>query len=326
MTTYATIPAQDLNNAYFSTLQEFSSYVEDQTFHERPALERLTRNKKMKTGGRDQVEIRVRAGRNTNAKQIKSDADSVDFSEMNVGTVARLPMVMAAVPVLHSELSQSKNSGENQIVDLVKETMMQASETLGDLLAEQLFGDGSDSTMTGLDAIAPTTAGSNTYAGLSEATHDFWVPYYATGIGSYAANGYLGSTDDKMTRAFLACSDSGKKTPTYLLSDQLSWEYHHRALGQFVRYTSNDTFGKIGSLTLPFFNAEWDFDLEAPSGSVYLLRPDLFEWWIDPNFNYRWIPVSMGKQFLLSGEVLTLRYQIAVRRRNVMGKVSGITA
>lgn len=329
MTTYATLSAQDLNNLYSSTLADFGSDVEDQTFKNKPVLRRLTANKRMSSGGL-RIEKRLTAGRNSNVKHLRSDADSVELSDQNVLTVAYWNHVFMAIPVLSSQLEQSINSGKQKIVDLVKYRVSQASLTAGDVLCTGLFGDGTDGTMIGLDAIVPVTAGSNTYANLSESTTPFWVPYYATSAGSFAANGYLGTSDDKLTRGFLICSDNGQETPNLIVSDRLTWEYYHRALGQYVRYTKAADFGRVadaGSLTLPFLGADWEWDVQATAGTTYLLNTNNFEFTVDPNFNYKWMgPFALGRQFLLTFDVLTLRYQMAVARRNNMGRISGWTA
>src|SRR5476651_71126 len=124
MTTYAQLSAQDLNNLYSSTLQDFSSEVEDQTFKNRPVLGRLTANKRTSSGGL-RIEKRLTAGRNTNVKHLRSDSDSVEVSDQAVLTVATFDHVFMAVPVLHSQLEQSINSGSQKIVDLVKFRMAQ---------------------------------------------------------------------------------------------------------------------------------------------------------------------------------------------------------
>lgn len=325
MTTYSTLAAQDLNNLYSSTLQDFSSEVEDQTFKEAPALKRLTANKRMSSGGL-RIEKRISAGRNPNAKHLTSDADSVDLSDTSKLTVAVYEHAFLAVPVQRSLLSQSINSGPQQIVDLVKLDMVQASDTARDLLSTGLFGDGAGKTMVGLDAIVPSTTG-NTYAGLSETTNPFWAPYLATSAGSFVSNGYLGSSDDLLTRAFLTCSDNGQRTPKMILSDRNVWEYYHRSLGQKVRYVDNSEFGEVGKTTLGFFDAAWEWDLQCQANTTYLLHPEFFEFVVDPNFNYKWLgPFSMNKQFLLSFDVLTLRYQMVVNRRNTLGRITGWSA
>lgn len=323
---YPQYPAQDLDTAYVGTLNDFSSDVEDQTFTNRPALKRLTANKRMTHGGRQYIEERVSAGRNTNYKQIKSDSDTVDFSQQATSTVAYFPMAMAAVPVQRSLLRESINSGVDKVVDLLALEIKQAGETLGDQLSAQLFGDGTDATMLGLDAVAPSSVGSNTFAGIAEASMTWWQSQVTGTCGSFATDGYMGSSDDKLTRAFLAASDNGERTPSLVLSDSLVWQYYHRSLGLKVRYESNQTFGGIGKTTLSLFDADWLWDTGCPAGTAFLLHPEYFKFQIDPNFNYRWLDVNLGKQFLLKGQVLTLRYQLTVNRRNVQHRTSGWTA
>jgi hypothetical protein len=322
VTTYAQLGAQDLNNLYSSTTADFSSDTEKQTFDNAPALRKMTRNKRISSGGL-RIEKRLQAGRNTNGKHLRSDADQVELSDQNVLTTAVWPMVFMAIPVLSSQLEQSINSGKQQIVSLVKARITQASDTARDLLSTGLFGDGTDGTMIGLQAIVPDVSGTNTYAGLSESSTPFWVPYYDSSAGSFASVGYLGSSDDKLTRAMLICSDNGQMMPDQVLSDRLGWEAYHRALGQQIRYTKAGDFGDVAnssSSTLKLFGADWDWDSQCPTGHIYTLHTDSFEFTVDPNFNYKWMgPFQLGRQFLLTFDVLTLRYQLICVRRNWQG-------
>lgn len=321
MTTYAQLSAQDLNNLYSSTLSDFSSDTEKQTFDKAPALRKMTANKRLTSGGL-RIEKRLQAGRNTNAKHLRSDADQVELSDQNVLTVATWPMAFMAIPVLSSQLEQSINSGRQKIVDLVKVRMSQASDTARDLLSTGLFGDGTDGTMIGLQAIVPDTTGSNTYAGIAEANAPFWVSYFDSGAGSFATLGYLGSTDDKLTRQMLVCSDNGQLMPNQVISDRTGWEAYHRVIGQQVRITTPGNFsGEMGNTsTLKLLGADWDWDSQCPSGHIYTLHTDSFEFAVDPNFNYKWMgPFQLGRQFLLTFDVLTLRYQLCCVRRNWQG-------
>lgn len=335
MVTYPTISAQSADNIYSATLQEFSSEVRSQVFAKIPAVDSLWRNRgESRTGIRH--EWRVRAGRNSNAKMVNSDADSVEFSQQqNVITAFTTYMAFFAVPVVQSLLRDSIQTGPSAIVDLTQMDMKQATETLRYMLSTQTFGDGSNNTLIGLAAVLPTSVGSNTVYGVAEASALFWRSYTATSAGSFAANGLHGSSDDKLTRGYLICSDNGAQTPNLIISDRTVIEYYIRALGQVKRITKDADFTAIGrsAITgqagagLPFYDAEWTWDNECPAGRTYLIHTDDFVLNEDPNFNFKWIgPIPLGKQFLLKGRVLTYRCQSKVWRRNWNGVIDGWTA
>jgi hypothetical protein len=339
MVTYPSIPAQAADNIYSAVLQEYSSEVKAQTFNNMPAVERLWRNKGKGTGGNGRHEWRLRAGRNTNAKMIKSDADGVDFSQQsNLITAWFDYMATFAVPVQQSILRDAIASGPNAIVDLAKEDMRQAEETLRYMISTQTFGDGSDKTLIGLNALLPTTGvGTNTLFNVAEANAVFWRNYFLTSAGSWASNGLFGSSDDKITRAYLTCSDNGAQTPNLIISDRSVVEYYIRSEGRTRSTTKRADFAEIGrgAITststagagLPFYDAEWVWDVECPTGRAYLVNTADFELVEDPNFNFKWLgPIPLGKQIFLKGRVLVYRAQSKAYRRNRSGVTDGWTA
>jgi hypothetical protein len=338
MVTYPSISAQSADNIYSSTLQEFSSKVKSQTFSKMPAVAALWRNKETGTGGNGRHEWRVRAGRNTNAKMVRSDADVVDFSQQsNLTTAAFDYMAFFAVPVQQSMLRDSINSGPAALINLVKEDTRQAEETLRYMISTQTFGDGTSDTLIGLSALLPSSGvGSNTLFGIAEANAPFWKNYYVTSAGSFATQGFHGSSDDKLTRGYLVCSDNGAMTPNLVISDRSTFEYYVRTEAQRIRITKDGDLGRIGSGVaggneagkgLPFYDAEWIWDSECPSGTTYLIHTDDFALVEDPNFNFKWVgPFPLGKQFLLKGRVLAYRAQSKVDRRNWNGVITGWTA
>lgn len=333
MPTYPTIPAQAADAIYASTMQEYSSKVKSQTFDKMPVAAAMWKNKETGTLGNGRHEWRVESGLNDNAKVMTSDADTVVFSQQSNLTVAWYDyMAFLAVPVQKSMIRDSMNSGEAQLISLVKTDMRIASKTMKRMISSQTQGDGSGKTIVGLQALLPSTGvGTNTLFNIAEANAPFWKNYYLTATGSFVTNGWHGSADDKITRGYLMCSDSGSEAPDYIFSDRTVFEYAIRAEGQRVRVTKDGDYGRIGmgalsneaGKGLPFYDATWVWDNEVPAGYVYFLHTEDVALVEDPNFNFRWIPVNLGLQFLLSGMVLCYRVQSKIDRRNRNGVQTG---
>lgn len=333
-----TIAATTSDDAYTATLQEVTTKkIAAQTFNKMPAVAAVWRNREKGTAGSNRHEWTLRAGRNTNYKTMQSDSDSVDFSaQQHVVTAYFDYMAMMAVPVLGSMLRDSINSGPQARVSLIKEDLRQAEETMRAQIGTQTFGDGSEKTIIGLDAILDTAPGSNTVFGVPEASASFWKNYFKTAAGSFAANGLHGSADDLLTRGYLICSDNGAETPDLIVSDRSTVEYYIRAEGQKKSITKDSDFGKIGSgavsgnagsTGLQFYDAQWVWDNQCPTGRLYLIHTEDFALVEDPNFNFKWIgPIQLGKQVLLKGRVLMYRAQSKVYRRNRNGVIDGWTA
>jgi hypothetical protein len=331
------VPSAVTDDAYTATLQEITdTETKSQTYSKMPAFSAVWKNKQSGTAGSNRHEWSLRAGRNSNAKTMTSDADSVEFSmQSHVITAYYDYMAMNVVPVLGSKLRDSINSGTQARVKLIQEDLRQASETLSAMLSTQTFGDGSSKTIIGLDAILNIAPGSNTVFGVPESSAAFWKNQYETSAGSFAANGLHGSSVDKLTSNYLKASDNGAMTPDVVISDRTVVEYFIRAEGQKKRITKDADFAVIGKSAvgneagkgLPFYDAQWVWDNECPAGYVYMLHSEDFVLVEDPNFNFKWFgPIPLGKQFLLNGRVLTHRAQSKVYRRNRNAVVSGWTA
>jgi hypothetical protein len=328
MATYPQLSAQDLDNVLASTLQDTGPEMRDQTLKAVPALNALTGNKRPTHFSGDRVEQRLAIGRNSDAAWAKTDSPQATLSDQNVATVARFNPAFLYVPTKWNAKEKSRNSSSPQkIFDLVEEKKKRASQSAKWLMASAVFGDGSNNSLVGLDAIVPVTSGSNTYGGISEATAPFWRSQFATTMGSYAANGFMGSADDVPTRMFLNCSDSGAETPNVIISGQDVVEHHHRALGQRVRFIDQGGFGNIGGVGFDFLGAKWVYDRECPTGTMFFLHSDAFYYQVNPDFDYRWTDMmQLGKAFLDTFQVLMIECQITVDRRNLLGRISGITA
>lgn len=331
---YATIPAEEASKIYSSTLAAFSSEVKSQSFTEVPAWNRLTGNRAKSSGGK-RIEKRIRGGVNTNGKTMQSDADTVTFSDQsNLKTAYVDYMAMLAVPVMRSKVLTSINSGPEQLINVATEDMKQATETMTLMLSSQLFGDGSNKSLLGLDAFLPSSVGSNTYAGISESTASYWRPYSETSAGSFATNGHHGSSDDKLLTGFLNCSDNGAKAPTDILSNVDVFTYYVSREGQRVRTTKDEDFGRIGQgavssnagAGMPYYSATWTFDTGAPLGTTFLVHAGDLTLYEDPNFDFLWMNIgNLGLQILLEGQVLLYRAQLLADRRNWNGRISGWT-
>lgn len=319
------LSAQDLDNVYSATLAEMSSEVTGQLLTENPIIAELTKN--VKTGGMGKwIEFRLRYGRNPNAKFFVSSSDTINLTSTQVLTTAYVEPSLLVIPVKFDDIERKQNSGAEQIVDLAGEYLEQAKETGQSILAENLYGDGASKTTMGLGAWVPQTVGSNTVAGISESSASWWQSYSRTSAGSWAANGYLGTSNDYMVNAYLRLSDGSKK-PNLIISDDSTFEKFHRTLGQQVRYISQSAFGEIGKLELQFLGSKYLHDKNADADTTFMLHTDDFEWHVTEGMNFDTSDVRrVDKQPFVSYVVMALRHQLVCKRRNLQGRISGWTA
>lgn len=329
-----------MDSLFSALLDETETEVRDQTFKNMPVANRLWAQKESGSGGDDIHRWPVSAGLNPYAKMIQSDADTVTWGATQTVTTAWWDyMALFAVPVQGSLIRNAKLSGKAQIINLVELELKQATNTLKRMFASQTFGDGTTpGTLIGLAGILPSAGvGSNTVYNIPEVTNRFWRNLYFNFVGSWPVHGLYGSTDDIITQAYLAGSDNGADTPTLAITDVTTIQSYIRAEGRTRQTTTRAEFGNIGragientstpGASFPIYNMELMWDVQCPTGYMYMVHPEDFKLIEDPAFNMRWLgPLQIGNQPFLTGRVLTYRCQSEVYRRNWNVVLTGLTA
>ena len=332
------VAARNADNVYASTDREFSADLKNQTFKNMPAFRALFKNKGTGNLGNGRHEIRMETGLNDNAGTLRSDSDRARFSNQNNHVVGYYDyMAFNYVPVQRSKIRESQNSGANQIFSLLKADHRIATNTMRRMINTQaIAGDGSGGTIIGLPALLPSVGvGSNTLFGISETGNTWWKNVVSLNPGSWASYGPYGSVaDDRLLTFYLNMSDSGAEFPDLILSGRADFQRYISTQMLRVQIHQNSEFGKIGMTALtgtagegiPYYGSRWVYDNDIPGGTIYAVNTDDVRLIEDPAFNFEWIPVNLGDQFLLSGSVLTYRAQSEMNRRNRSGVQTPWTA
>jgi hypothetical protein len=173
-----------------------------------------------------------------------------------------------------------------------------------------------------------TGVGTNTLFGVPEVGNAWWKNVVSLNPGSWAQFGPWGSVaDDRLLTFYLNLSDSGAEFADLILSDRTTFQRFISSNMTRVSVDRNSEFGKIGMTALtgnagegiPYYGSRWVYDNDIPAGTVYGVNTEDVRLIEDPAFNFTWIPVNLGDQFLLSGSVLTHRSQSEMNRRNRSG-------
>ena len=332
------MPVRDMDSLKSALLDETETEVRDQTFKNMPVANRLWAQKEPGSGGDDIHRWPVSAGLNPYAKMIQSDADTVTWGATQTVTTAWWDtMALFAVPVQDSLIREAKLNGKAAIINLVERELKQASMTLKRMISTQTFGDGTTpGTLIGLSGILPSTGvGSNTVYNIPEVSNRYWRNLYFNSVGSWPVHGLYGSTDDIITQAYLSGSDNGADTPNLCITDISVAMAYSRAEGRTRQTTMRSEFAQIGRAGvtdggnpgswLPIYNAELVWDVQCPTGYMYMVHTEDFKLIEDPAFNMRWLgPFQLGNQPFLKGRVLTYRAQSEVYRRNWNVVLTGI--
>lgn len=187
---------------------------------------------------------------------------------------------MAAVSVTLSSDEILKNSGTNQIKDVMNAHMDAAETELQDRFVEDLHSDGSATNQIGgLQVAVPTVANSGTYGGIDRATVTNWR------TGTYTATGVVGGvlSSSNIHKAFssvLISHTRGKTGPNLIAVDATIYQVFSDALLAIQRVSKEGESATLGFPSLAYAGVGYNLDVvleggigsAMPSGTAYFLR------------------------------------------------------
>lgn len=124
------------------------------------------------TGG-EEMAIRLRYAENGTYQRYHG-YDQLNTSASNTLSAAKYEFRQVALHVTASGEEVRKNSGENAMINLVKERIQAAQDTAANNFSIDLFSDGTLSNQIGGLAHIVQTAGTGTVGGINSSTYTFW--------------------------------------------------------------------------------------------------------------------------------------------------------
>jgi hypothetical protein len=185
--------------------------------------------------------------------------DTLNVNASNVLSAAKYDWVQAAVHVVASGDELRKNSGKEQLINLMKARVKNAMRTAANNMSIDLFSSGALSNqMGGLGAIV-TTDGTGTVGGINSATYTFWANQYRemTGTNTWSKSTIKGD----MNAMYLSCV-RGNDAPNLILSTHDFYAAYWESLQDLARYNDPGTGSKAvaGYTALKYVNADVVFD------------------------------------------------------------------
>lgn len=198
---------------------------------------------------------------------------------------------LAAVSVQLSGEEILKNSGANQLKDVMEEHISAAERELVDRFVEDLHSDGSvTNQIGGLQAAVPTTV-TNTYGGIDRNTVTGWKTGSYNGNSDFSAATAANNIHDQYTRVLIARS-RGKQGPNLIAADSIHFRYFQQALVAIQRVTKEGKMGAMGFPSLAFAGAGYELDvvLEGGIGSAMPANTTYFLKVGDDGLRFRYHP------------------------------------
>jgi hypothetical protein len=185
---------------------------------------------------------------------------------------------MAAVSVTLSGEEILKNSGKNQLLDVMEEHISAAERELQDRFVEDLHSNGTATNQIGgLQASVPTTV-TNIYGGIDRNTVAAWRTGSYSGSGDFSAATTAANIHDQYTRVLIAHS-RGKNGPNLIAASADHYRMFQQGLVAIQRVTKEGK-ATAGFPSLAFAGAGYELDVvleggigsAMPSGTSYFLK------------------------------------------------------
>lgn len=198
---------------------------------------------------------------------------------------------LAAVSVTLSGEDILKNSGPNQLKDIMEEHMMAAETELVDRFVEDLHSDGTaDNQIGGLQLAIPTTVSSGTYGGISR-SNAVWQTSAYDAHSDFTGITQVSSTTVKTIFDNIMIERSrGTKGPNIIVCSQQHYIAYTAATTAIQRIQDESELGKLGFTTLKYYGAGKSVDVVL-EGGIGSAMPDDVSYFIDTSaLTFRYHP------------------------------------
>jgi len=199
---------------------------------------------------------------------------------------------LAAVSVTLSGEDILKNSGTNQLKDIMEEHISAAEVELTDRFVEDVHSDGTAANQIGgMQLMIPTTVNSGTYGGIDRSANAIWR------TSSYDANSaFTGITQVSATTVktifdtIMIARSRGTKGPNVILSSAEHYIAYTAATIAIQRINDENELGKLGFTNLKYYGAGKSIDVVL-EGGIGSAMPSNVSYFIDTSaMRFRYHP------------------------------------
>lgn len=274
------MPIQNLGEIVTTTLRSRTKKLADNISHSNALLTRLNTKGKIKnwTGGSQILQELVYALNGT--AMFYAGYEPLDITPQRIIDSATFDPKQAAVCVSMSGLEMLKNSGEEQILDLLESRIEGAEISMENLISTAIYSDGTayaGKQIGGLQTLVSKTPTSGTVGGFdrSNSSNAFWRNIATT----FTSLGYTAGADtiQSAMNAIWVQLVRGKQRPDLIVADNVYWRYYLESLQNLVRIESqNSDVAKLGFTSLKYQTADMildgGVDGDCPASTMYFLN------------------------------------------------------
>lgn len=228
-----------------------------------------------------------------------SGYDLLPVASQDVLSAAEFDIKQAAVPVVISGLDELKNSGPEQMIDLMEQRLRVAESSMANLIAAGIYSDGTGSggkQLVGLDAMVPVNPATGTYGGIDRATWTFWRSKTTTAGATLTATTVQGAMN-----TMWASLVRGQDRPNLLVMDNVFWGIYMASLQPQQRFTDPRT-ANLGFPTIKFMDADVVLDGGiggfATASTCYFLNTKFVHY--RPHSKRNMVPLAPSKRYAIN--------------------------
>lgn len=248
-----------------------------------------------------------------------SGYDQLNIQASDVLSAAKYPWVQSAVHVTASGSELRQNAGKNQLIDLAKSRLRNATRTAANYMSLDLYSNGAlTNQMTGL-AGSIGTDGTGTVGGIDASTYTFWANQYRemAGTGAWTKSTIKGD----MNAMWLSCV-RGTDHPDLIVSTHDFFAAYWENLQDLQRYATSDR-ATAGFTTIKFMDADVIYDsntnFAATGETMYFLNTDYIELCVHRQAN--WSVLDKKLSVNQDAEVIPIIWQgqLCLSNRSLQG-------
>lgn len=274
------MPSINVGDIITTTLRSRTGKLADNVTKNNALLARLNTKGKIKnfTGGSQILQELAYAENGT--AMYYSGYETIDITPQRVIDSATFDLKQAAVAVSISGLEMLKNSGKEQVIDLLESRIDNAEDTMENLISSGIYSDGTGSggkQIGGLQLLVSTTPTTGTVGGFdrSNASNAFWRNQSTTFTGLSLTAG-ADTIQTAMNNLYLK-SVRGRDKTDLIVADNVYFQHYLESLQAIVRIQdSNSDLGKLGFETLKYMGADVVLDGgyggSMPASQMYFLN------------------------------------------------------
>jgi len=278
-----------------TTFRNHRKELADNVTHHNALFRRITEkgNVRLEDGGLSIV-TPIDYGTNSTYQRY-SGYDQLNIQASEVLSAAEYPWKQVAVNVTASGLELRNNSGEQQIINLVKARVKNAQRSFANGLSSDFYSNGSLSNqVNGLQALIADTP-TNTVGGISGSAWPFWQNIVQSAASPLQGGGAIipsPTTIESLMLPLYLATTRGMDVPDLIVASTDLFSYFEESQTSLKRYAPDDD-GQGGMVKMKYKTSDVFFDSSAsgiPSEHMYFINTDFFEVVVHRDANMEILP------------------------------------